>query len=60
MSCYIVGYIFYNCRKLLIFQDSFQKSIFEINQPKKKKKTLRQGEKEYANFVYTFRIITRG
>ena len=72
MSCHIMGYIFDNCYKpvwYLILQDSFQKSIFDINQPernskkkKKKKKekkrkeeALRQGEKEYANFVYTLR-----
>ena len=70
MNCHIGGYIFDNCRKpvrCLIFQDSFQKSIFDINQPKRnskkeekkkrKEEALRQGEKESANFVYTFRIF---
>ncbi len=52
MSCHIVDYILDNCRKpvrCLIFQDSFQKSIFDINQPKRnsKKEEKRKEKKKH-------------
>ena len=49
MNCHIMSYIFDNCWKpvlCLIFQDSFQKSIFDINQPKRNSKKEEEKRKE--------------
>ena len=65
LSCHIVGYIFDNCRKLvrcLVFQESFQKSIFDINQQKKKfkkeeekrKEKKKHGDRERKNMLILF------
>ena len=64
-SYHIMSYIFNNCHKpmrCLIFQESFQKSIFDINQPKrnskkeeeKRKEKKKHGDRERKNMLILF------